>query len=1184
MEYDEHTDATEDTVAASPWQLRWTAESRYLFWASIESSERRYQTFGRRCGRYLVASLLAWLPPGKTFWHLGAHNTFLCRILLDAGYQVLVSGAELTEPAEDGCQLSQRAGYLGSDDRPAAGTLDAVLIDGVATLDPARLGEYLAQAQQALRDEGALILVAPNREELEYGTALCPNCGALFHQWQHLESYSPDRLETLARLGGFDPVAVLELELSEAALRLQPSSFRRLVSQPDRVVGNGETLVLIARRSLGGTSPPLDGLAAMGTGPDHITEPLPEPVDMHWNAAAIASFWDGINATRLEELGFSRQSGRHLLRVLRPWLSPRARHLDYGAGTGELALQLIAAGYPTSTFEPSAAMRAVQQRRLAPLRGFLGIWTPEQADTFDTVLLCEVIEHLMPADIPTVLQGINQSLPIGGVLIVTTPNEEDLAASTLQCPHCATRFHRWQHLQSYSAASLSALLQGHGFEPIVVHQVELTDAALSANPFLDELTGDKRPLAIGNGATLVYVGRKIAEATGDLAATGVEAKAMLTVEAHQAHTLARIDDVLRHVSDDTKAGGLPVAVLFTQPPNLLLLGRFHEDRRISVLLGPPCSVVSGRGQPFGYVAVDLEAGALPNGFGLPPQLVVAGPTEAVPTRLRLALRAAGVRRLWLADPGDRRRTIGDWIVEGVQHSLRYRLSRPDAYKTVLVSAASHSLRWSRSVANKLVLQRLPAPWQKRIADAGVAWRALREEQQFLRRAARAPALAKVAPLFPRAAFADGPVILVNNALAWGGVERQIVYVLKGLARRQARPPLLRCLRLNAGADYRFFLPDLERERLDVRDIRDSDWSDRVLHNVLEPLQGRTLADVIAIFPPTLQDEIRRFLAEFLDERPAVVHVWQDLASVSAGYAAVLAGVPRIILSGRNLRPTHFAYHQPYMATAYRALAKVPRVTLVNNSEAGARDYADWLKVPRNRFVVKRNGIDPKCFQRASADEIASFRANYDIPVTAPLVGSVFRLYAEKRPLLWIETAALVAREHPDAHFVIFGTGPLLADARSHGDTLGLGARLHLPGTTLEPQVAISAMTCLLLTSCFEGTPNVVLEAGLLGVPVVATDAGGTCEAMATGETGWLVDVATAEALAERVCSVLADTAWQDAARIAGPRFVADRFGLERMISNTLALYGPEFDRTSTGDAFHPSAGANGTPPASGGLG
>ena len=46
---------------------------------------------------------------------------------------------------------------------------------------------------------------------------------------------------------------------------------------------------------------------------------------------------------------------------------------------------------------------------------------------------------------------------------------------------------------------------------------------------------------------------------------------------------------------------------------------------------------------------------------------------------------------------------------------------------------------------------------------------------------------------------------------------------------------------------------------------------------------------------------------------------------------------------------------------------------------------------------------------------------------------------------------------------------------------------------------------LLLTSCFEGMPNVLMEAQALGLPVVASNVGGVPDCMIDGETGYLVD-------------------------------------------------------------------------------
>ena len=121
--------------------------------------------------------------------------------------------------------------------------------------------------------------------------------------------------------------------------------------------------------------------------------------------------------------------------------------------------------------------------------------------------------------------------------------------------------------------------------------------------------------------------------------------------------------------------------------------------------------------------------------------------------------------------------------------------------------------------------------------------------------------------------------------------------------------------------------------------------------------------------------------------------------------------------------------------------------------------------------------------------------------------------------------------------------------------LGLAGRLRMPGVTSAPFSALSAMDAVLLTSRWEGTSNVALEAQGCGVPVIATRAGGSAEAIAHGETGWIVDTSDASTIAERVVATLDDGAVRHRLRTAGPRFIAERFGLERMIDETLRIYG-----------------------------
>ena len=125
------------------------------------------------------------------------------------------------------------------------------------------------------------------------------------------------------------------------------------------------------------------------------------------------------------------------------------------------------------------------------------------------------------------------------------------------------------------------------------------------------------------------------------------------------------------------------------------------------------------------------------------------------------------------------------------------------------------------------------------------------------------------------------------------------------------------------------------------------------------------------------------------------------------------------------------------------------------------------------------------------------------------------------------------------------------------DRLGIANRLFLPGTEKNIAPAYAVMDVLLLTSRFEGLPNVVIEAQALGVPVGATDAGGTRDAVLDGETGWIEAKRNPSRLAARVLHILDDPDWAAKARQRGPAFVRERFGIGRMIDETLDAYGIE---------------------------
>jgi glycosyltransferase involved in cell wall biosynthesis len=405
---------------------------------------------------------------------------------------------------------------------------------------------------------------------------------------------------------------------------------------------------------------------------------------------------------------------------------------------------------------------------------------------------------------------------------------------------------------------------------------------------------------------------------------------------------------------------------------------------------------------------------------------------------------------------------------------------------------------------------------------------------------------------------QAPIVIINGSLSAGGAERQIVNLLHGLI-AMGQPASLLTLWLDGRPDFQFFMSEINIiGESKIRNAMPSASAERYLTKACGADAYDAFLESLRWAPPDVRSDIIRLAAELHQIGPRVVHGFQDATGICAAFAALSVGTPRVIVSGRNLHPEHFSYARPYMRAAYRFLSGHRSVTLANNSVAGARSYAEWLNLRDGAIRVVRNGMATNAFTNPSAQRVVAFQQNLGLKPGERLVGSIFRLQAEKRPLLWLEVAARVNRRMPNTRFVIFGDGTMHHQMQRAALRLGLGNRLLLPGNTSEANLAIAAMDVLLLTSSYEGTPNVVLEATCLGVPIVATDAGGTPEAMIDGQTGLLVHEhevdSLADALADATVRILDGCISRSEVKILGTSFINTHFGFDRMIEETLALY------------------------------
>ena len=415
----------------------------------------------------------------------------------------------------------------------------------------------------------------------------------------------------------------------------------------------------------------------------------------------------------------------------------------------------------------------------------------------------------------------------------------------------------------------------------------------------------------------------------------------------------------------------------------------------------------------------------------------------------------------------------------------------------------------------------------------------------------------------------GRLVFVTGSLGPGGAEHQLVNTLNGLATRGANDMHILAERLSP-KPHDFYRSKVERiEGLSIVELGSVYPDDQTDFMELEEL--------ILNVPKTYRISVLKLICLFRRLRPQIVHAWQDGCCAKAGIAAVLAGVDRVVISWRSLNPVEAGRNHPWYAPIFRALAARDNVVMLNNSAAGANSYAAWLRLSPTKINVIRNGVDFSNLVKPKAETIRAYRDSLGIPAKALVLGTVFRFAEVKQPMLWFETAANVAERRQDIHFLMIGDGPLHDRVKAAAVERGLNERIHLPGQMTTPALAFASMDLFLLTSVFEGLPNVIVEASALGIPVVSTDVGGVRETFIHGKTGAAVATTELGPIADKIVELFANEAWRKEAARLSPSWVRKRFGIDRMIEETLAAYSNDsiqasaFGSTTLPRASHTSA-------------
>jgi glycosyltransferase involved in cell wall biosynthesis len=332
---------------------------------------------------------------------------------------------------------------------------------------------------------------------------------------------------------------------------------------------------------------------------------------------------------------------------------------------------------------------------------------------------------------------------------------------------------------------------------------------------------------------------------------------------------------------------------------------------------------------------------------------------------------------------------------------------------------------------------------------------------------------------------DRRVAMLHRGMAGGGIERSLVNLAEGLLAR------------GCSVDFVLF-------RGDGPHMAGIPESARVI--CLET--DRTL---IAIAP--LVGYLRR-------ERPAAMLSFIPQTNLIAVLAAALARADtRIAVSDRNHVSSRREVAPLKDRVAYRIcpLAYRHADRLVANSVGVADDVADQYTIPRERIEVIYNPVTGPFIEEAA-------RRPMDHPWFAdgqpPVFLNMGRLAPQKDQAMLLRAFARVRARRP-ARLMILGEGPLRSELEGLVSELEIEESVALPGFVAEPFGYLARSAAFILSSRFEGCPNVVVEALACGTPVVSTDCpSGPSEILDSGRFGTLVPVGDEIAMSAAMEAVL----------------------------------------------------------------
>ncbi len=345
--------------------------------------------------------------------------------------------------------------------------------------------------------------------------------------------------------------------------------------------------------------------------------------------------------------------------------------------------------------------------------------------------------------------------------------------------------------------------------------------------------------------------------------------------------------------------------------------------------------------------------------------------------------------------------------------------------------------------------------------------------------------------------------------------------------------------------------------------------DRYDLSLVSSNKGILIPDALSIpemnvsFLPTLKrpiDPIRDFitlirLARFIKNKKFdIVHTHSSKAGILGRWAAKLAGVPMILHTVHG-----WGFHHRQNPLTRRLFIYLERITakithrLIAVSQSDIKKGLQARIGHKDKYTLLRYGIPLQEFTDCQVD-IKKKKEELGLKTDSKVVGMVACSKPQKAPEDFLKAAVLVKKDFPEAKFLLVGDGALRRKLEGLRKRFALEKDVIFTGWRRDIPQILSILDVFVLTSLWEGSPIVLLEAMASAVPIVATSTGGAQEIIRNGINGFLVPPGNIRTMTQRVATLLGNKVLARKMGQEGRRLFDPSFEVEHMVKQVDRLY------------------------------